>query len=78
MGDFVVKLTIPLNFTRFARVILSWHLAFRARCSLAKAIGSALEQSLDTRKRGVRLRLTELKIRSSVDKAEKVRERSER
>ena len=30
---FVVELTVSLNFTRFARLLLSRHLALRARCS---------------------------------------------
>ena len=32
-ASFVVKLTISRSFTRFARILLSWHLALRARCS---------------------------------------------
>ena len=35
-SQYFVKLTALFTFTRFARVILSWHLALRARCSAKK------------------------------------------
>ena len=69
---FVIDLTVSLTLTRFARVILSWHLALRARCrKLSASADFAIDDGLTVLERRQTKNLPEFLTGSAKSQADK-------